>query len=242
MVDSAPRRGTETVSEVAPSHGVIRFDAFEVDFRKGEVRKHNFKIRLQDQPFRILQILLEHPGDLVTREEIQRRLWPADTFVDFEKGLNNAIRKLRDALGDSADEPRFIGSMTATGIGVRSEEVVSPVEVSAPARSRTLYRRLTIGAVMVLAFAVTLFGFDVGGVRERWSTRASSPVIHSLAVLPLQNLSNDPNQEYFSDGMTDALITDLAQIGSLKIISRTSTMQYKQTKKSLPEIARELNA
>jgi len=107
VVDSAPRRGTESVSEGVPSHGVIRFDAFEVDFRKGEVRKHNFRIRLQDQPFRILQILLEHPGELVTREEIQRRIWPADTFVDFEKGLNNAIRKLRDALGDSADEPRF---------------------------------------------------------------------------------------------------------------------------------------
>jgi TolB-like protein/DNA-binding winged helix-turn-helix (wHTH) protein len=240
------------VSEVAPSHGVIRFDAFEVDFRKGEVRKHNFRIRLQEQPFHILQILLEHPGELVTREEIQRRIWPADTFVDFEKGLNNAIRKLRDALGDSADEPRFIethsgrgysfiSAVTATNGASRTEEEASPVEMGVPARSRPLYRRLAFGAVVFLAFVATLFGFNIGGVREYWFTRASSPVIHSLAVLPLQNLSSDPNQEYFSDGMTDALITDLAQIGSLKIISRTSTMQYKQTKKSLPEIARELN-
>jgi TolB-like protein/DNA-binding winged helix-turn-helix (wHTH) protein/Tfp pilus assembly protein PilF len=235
-----------------PHSEPIRFDTFEVDFRKGEVRKHNFRIRLQDQPFRILQILLEHPGELVTREEIQRRIWPADTFVDFEKGLNNAIRKLRDALGDSAEEPRFIethsrrgyrfiASVTATNIASRTEEAASPVEVSVPARSRPLYRRLGFGAVVFLAFVATLFGFDVGGVREHWLTRASSPVIHSLAVLPLANLSNDPNQEYFSDGMTDALITDLAQIGSLKVISRTSTIQYKQTKKTLPEIARELN-
>jgi TolB-like protein/DNA-binding winged helix-turn-helix (wHTH) protein/Flp pilus assembly protein TadD len=240
------------VSEVAPSLGVVRFGAFEVDLRKGEVRKHNFRLRLQDQPFRILQILLEHPGELVTREEIQRRIWPADTFVDFEKGLNNAIRKLRDALGDSAEEPRFIethsgrgysfiGAVTATNGASQKGKAVSPVEVSVPAPSRSLYRRLAVGAVVLLAFVATLFGFDVGGVREHWLTRASSPVIHSLAVLPLQNLSNDPDQEYFSDGMTDALITDLAQIASVRVISRTSSMQYKQTKKSLPEIARELN-
>jgi TolB-like protein/DNA-binding winged helix-turn-helix (wHTH) protein/tetratricopeptide (TPR) repeat protein len=240
------------VSEVAPSRGSVCFGAFEVDFRKGEVRKHGYRLRLQDQPFRILQILLEHPGELVTREEIQRRIWPADTFVDFEKGLNNAIRKLRDALGDSTEEPRFIetysgrgycfiASITPTNGASRIEEAVSPVEVSVPAPSRPLYRRLAVGAVVLLAFVATLFGFDIGGVREHWLTRASSPVIRSLAVLPLANLSNDPNQEYFSDGMTDALITDLAQIGSLKVISRTSTIQYKQTKKTLPEIARELN-
>jgi TolB-like protein/DNA-binding winged helix-turn-helix (wHTH) protein len=240
------------VNEVASSHGVVRFGAFEVDLRGGEVRKHGFRIRLQDQPFRILQILLEHPGELVTREEIQRQIWPADTFVDFEKGLNNAVKKLRDALGDSAEQPRFIetqarrgyrfiGSATGTNGAGRKEEAGSPSEVDVPARSRALYRRIVIGGILLLAFVATLFGFDVGGVRERWLTRASSTAIHSLAVLPLANLSNDPNQEYFSDGMTDALITDLAQIGSVKVISRTSSMQYKQTKKSLPEIARELN-
>jgi TolB-like protein/DNA-binding winged helix-turn-helix (wHTH) protein/tetratricopeptide (TPR) repeat protein len=240
------------VKQVAPSHEVVRFSAFEVDFRKGEVCKHGFRIRLQDQPFHILQILLERPGELITREELQRQIWPADTFVDFEKGLNNAIKKLRDALGDSAEQPRFIethsrrgyrfiGSVTATNGAGQKEDAASAGEVGAPARSRALYRRLVIGGVLFLAFVATLFGFDIGGVRERWLTRASSPAIHSLAVIPLANLSNDPNQEYFSDGMTDALITDLAQIGSLKVISRTSSMQYKQTKKSLSEIARELN-
>jgi TolB-like protein/DNA-binding winged helix-turn-helix (wHTH) protein len=240
------------VREVAPLHGVVRFNAFEVDLSNGEVRKHGFRIRLQAQPFHVLQILLEHPGELVTREELQRQIWPADTFVDFEKGLNNAIKKLRDALGDSAEQPRFIetqarhgyrfvGSVTAGNGTGRKEEAASTGEVAAPARSRALYRRLVIGGVLFLGFVATLFGFDIGGVRERWLTRASSPAIHSLAVIPLANLSNDPNQEYFSDGMTDALITDLAQIGSVKVISRTSSMQYKQTKKSLPEIARELN-
>jgi len=240
------------VREVAPSHGVVRFSAFEVDFRKGEVRKHGFKIRLQAQPFHILQILLERPGELVTREELQRQVWPADTFVDFEKGLNNAIKKLRDALGDSAEQPRFIetqarrgyrfiGSVTSTNEAGRTEAGASSGEVGAPARSRALYRRLVISGVLFVALVATLFGFDIGGVRERWLTRASSPAIHSLAVIPLANLSNDPNQEYFSDGMTDALITDLAQLGSLRVISRTSSMRYKQTKKSLPEIARELN-
>jgi TolB-like protein/DNA-binding winged helix-turn-helix (wHTH) protein/tetratricopeptide (TPR) repeat protein len=234
------------VNEVAPSHGVVRFSAFEVDFRKGEVRKHGFKIRLQDQPFHILQILLKRPGELVTREELQRQVWPADTFVDFEKGLNNAIKKLRDALGDSAEQPRFIETQARRGyrfIGsvTSTNAAASTGEVGAPARSRALYRRLVIGGILFLALVAALFGFDIGGVRERWLTRASSPAIHSLAVIPLVNLSNDPNQEYFSDGMTDALITDLAQIASLKVISRTSIMRYKKTDKSLSEIARELN-
>jgi TolB-like protein/DNA-binding winged helix-turn-helix (wHTH) protein len=240
------------VNDVSSSHGVIHFGAFEVDLHGGEVRKHGFRIRLQDQPFHILQILLEHPGELVTREEIQRQIWPADTFVDFEKGLNNAIKKLRDALGDSAEQPRFIetqarrgyrfiGSVTVANGAGRKEDAASTGEFGGSSRSRALYRRLAISLVVFAGLLSTLFGFDIAGVRERWLTRASSSAIHSLAVLPLANLSNDPNQEYFSDGMTDALITDLAQIGSVKVISRTSSMQYKQTKKSLPEIAHELN-
>jgi len=240
------------VSEVASAHGVVHFDAFEVDFRKGEVRKCGFRIRLQAQPFHILQVLLEHPGELVSREELHRQIWPADTFVDFEKGLNNAIRKLRDALGDSAEQSRFIETQARRGyrfIGLVTEintaeptQVVNlPDEREAPAHSRLFNGDLAKGAVLFLGLVAILFGLDVGGLRQRLLVKASSPVIHSLAVLPLANLSNDSNQEYFSDGMTDALITDLAQVGSLKVISRTSSMQYKQTKKSLPEIARELS-
>src|ERR1700686_4106405 len=103
------------MEKVCPSQETIRFGGFEVDLRIGEVRKHGFKIRLQDQPFHILQILLEHPGELVSREELQRQVWPADTFVDFEKGLNNAVKKLRDALGDSPEHPRFIETLSKRG-------------------------------------------------------------------------------------------------------------------------------
>jgi DNA-binding winged helix-turn-helix (wHTH) protein len=192
------RQVPQSVSEVAPSRGVVRFDAFEVDFRNGEVRKHGFKIRLQDQPFHILQILLEHPGELVSREELQRQIWSPDTFVDFEKGLNNAIKKLRDALGDLAEQPRFIethsrrgyrfvGSVTAANGAGRIQDGTSTGEVGVPTRSRPLYRRRGIGAVLFLAVVATLLGLDVGGVRQRWLIRASSPVIHSLAVLPLAN-------------------------------------------------------
>jgi len=240
------------VNNLPPPHAIIRFGVFELDSAKRELHKQGFKVRLQEQPFQVLQILLEHLGEVVTRQELQRRIWPSDTFVDFDRGLYNAIKKLREALGDSAESPRFIqtlsrrgyrfiGSVTGVNGTSRTEEGASTEEARVPARSRPLYRRLAIGAVLFLAIVATLFGFDVGGVRQRWLTRASTPAIHSLAVLPLQNLSGDPAQEYFSDGMTDALITDLAQIASLKVISRTSTVQYKQTKKTLPEIARELN-
>ena len=244
--------GYAVVKEVAPSDRIVRFGAFEVDFRNGDVRKYGLRIRLQSQPFHVLQVLLERPGELVTREELQRQIWPADTFVDFEKGLNNAIKRLRDALGDSADQPRyiethsrrgyrFIGSVTATNGAGRAVEKASMGEAVVPRRSRPRYRRLAAGAALFLAFVATLFWLGVGGVKDRWLIRPSSPVIHSLAVLPLTNLSNDPNQEYFADGMTDALITDLAQIASLKVISRTSVMRYKKSSQPLPEIASELN-
>jgi len=234
------------------SHLVVRFSEFEADFRNGELRKNGSRIKLQDQPFRILQILLQHPGDLVTREDLQRQIWPSDTFVDFEKGLNNAIKRLRDALGDSAEQPqfietypkrgyRFIAAVAAPDVAPRPEEAGVRGEVPEPAGSKVHTRRLAIGAAFSLALVGIFFGFNVGGVRDRLLARDSAPQIQSLAVLPLQNLSGDSTQEYFSDGLTDTLITNLAQIGSLRVISRTSSMQYKQTKKSLPEIARELN-
>src|SRR5262250_2134241 len=92
-----------------------RFGAFEVHLRSGQLYKHGIRLRLQDQPFQVLALLLEHPGELVTREELREKLWPADCFVDFDTGLNNAIKKLRDALGDSAEEPRYIETMPRRG-------------------------------------------------------------------------------------------------------------------------------
>jgi len=171
---------------------MMRFGAFEVDLRAGELRKHGIRIKLQDQPFHILQILLEHRGEVVTREELQRQIWPADTFVDFDRGLNNAVKRLREALGDSAENPRLI---------------------------ETLARR---------------------GYRFIGSLEVKPRGIESLAVLPLENLSGDPEQEYFADGLTEALITNLAKISALHVVSRTSAMKYKGVHKSLREIGRDL--
>jgi TolB-like protein/Flp pilus assembly protein TadD len=175
------------------TRGRIRFDVFEADLRAGELRKQDVKVRLQEQPFQILQMLLEHPGEVVTRDELQKRIWPTDTFVDFEQGLYNAIKRLREALGDSPETPRYIETLPRKG-----------------------YRFI--------------------------GTLAASPRrIESLAVLPLENLSGDPEQDYFAEGMTESLITSLAKIGALRVTSRTSAMRYKKTDKSLPQIARELN-
>src|SRR5438445_10084124 len=175
-----------------PSRGAVRFGVFEVDLRVGELRKKGIKIKLQDQPFQILQILLERSGEVVTREELRGRIWPADTFVDFDQGLNNAIKRLRESLSDSPDNPRFIETVPRHG-----------------------YR----------------FIGNLGATTGR---------IKSLAVLPLENLSRDPEQEYFAEGMTEALITTLAKIGELRVVSRTSAMQYKGVHKPVREIAQEL--
>jgi len=234
---------------------VVRFGVFEADLRSVELRKQGVKVKLQEQPFQILRILLEHPGEVVTREELQRKIWPVDTFVDFDHGLNNAIRRLREALGDTADTPRFIETLPKRGYrfigpvnGKGSAGVVPVQDVPPVIRPATVHRRwrrtlaasLLVGAGVALVLAVALS--SVSGKLGRWlPVRSSSSPIHSLAVLPLRNLSGDPAQEYFADGMTEELITEVSRVSSLKVISSTSVMRYKKTDKSLPEIGRELN-
>lgn len=231
---------------------ILKFGVFEVDFAAGELRKSGMRQNLSGQPFEVLRILLEHPQEVVTREELRRHLWPDNTFVDYDLALKRVINRLREALGDSADNPRFVETIPRKGYrfiapvsanGVERNVAESPVEHAVAgglpsSRTHELRVVLGLGAVVILL----VVGFTVSRFRRPRPTPGAASQIHSLAVLPLQNLSADPAQEYFSDGMTDALITDLAQIGSVKVISRTSSMQYKQTKKSLPEIARELNA
>lgn len=246
------------VQETSPSRGAIRFSSFEVDVRAGELRKHGHRIRLQDQPFRVLQILLEHPGEVVAREELQRQIWPSDTFVDFDRGLNNAVKRLREALADSAEQPRyietipkrgyrFIAPVTANGNGVNEERAAAPpTEVAKHAEkqvfgSRGLHKAIYAITAATVLLLLLLLSLRLEGFRDRVLGKPVAASIRSIAVLPLQNLSVDPNQEYLADGMTEELITDLAQIGSLKVISRTSTKRYRNTSKSLPEIARELN-
>jgi TolB-like protein/DNA-binding winged helix-turn-helix (wHTH) protein len=241
------------VKDARPSRAAIRFGVFELDLESGELRRQGLKVRLQEQPFQILQILLEHPGKVVTREELQQRIWSADTFVDFDQGLYNATKKLREALGDSADSPRyvetlsrrgyrFIGAVNGNGSATLAAAEVPPTSQTVDTRASR--RRLQLGIALGLgagALIAAVLSVMPAKIWWRLAGKNTVPQIRSLAVLPLQNLSDYTAQEYFSDGMTDALITDLAQIGSLKVISRTSSMQYKQTKKSLPEIARELS-
>src|SRR5215469_11632285 len=249
-----------------PTFGCFRFGVFEINLNAGELRKHGIKIKLCNQPFQVLTILLEHPGEVVTREELKSRLWPSETFVDFDLGLNSAVKKLRDALGDSAEIPRyvetvprrgyrFIGPLNnaATSEAVPLSVLPGPVveEQSSTANKRVVtesqgvpgkHRRWTLWAAAVVAgLFVLLAVLNAGRWRKKLLARATPIHIRSIAVLPLENLSGDAGQEYFADGMTDAPVTDLAQISSLKVISRTSVMQYKGTRKSLPEIARELN-
>jgi TolB-like protein/DNA-binding winged helix-turn-helix (wHTH) protein/Tfp pilus assembly protein PilF len=245
------------MSEKQQVAGRLRFGVFELDLRSGELRKHGLLLRLQEQPFQVLTMLVENSGELVTREDLQKKLWPANTFVDFDHGLNKAINKIRDALGDSAESPRFVETVArrgyrflaevrvAHGIPVHSEPV-APLHPSTGTRPRlplesdtrenhlsSLAWKILVPVLLVLiaAFAAWKFHFR----------NSPSPNIRSLAVLPLESLSADASQDYFAEGMTDELITDLSQISALRVISRTSVMPYKHAGKSLPQIARELD-
>ena len=237
-----------------PPPRTIRFGAFELDVRSGELRKQGHKIRLEGQPVHILICLLENPGELVTREELHRRLWPADTYVNFEHGLNAAVKRLRRALNDSADNPRFVETLPRRGYRflapvqvVDAGEDVPTMNEVAPAETMPAARDLSEAKDIRRAPTWKRFGLAlllVAGIYTVWMLRpknSRSPAIRSLAVLPLENLSHDPSQDYFADGMTDELITELGQISGLRVISRTSVMTYKGARKSLPQIARELN-
>jgi TolB-like protein len=202
------------------------------------------KIRLQGQPVEILVMLLEQPGATITREELQKKLWPADTFVDFEQGLNNAMNRLRVALDDDAESPHFIETVPRRGyrfIGsTNGSQQVPATDAKPGSRLRTGLRVAALGALVVMAMAAVHVGLNVRGWRDRLFTGLPRPQIQALAVLPLTNLSGDPEQEYFADGMTEALITELGKVSGPRVISRQSVMQYKSSKKSLREIAGEL--
>lgn len=190
--------------EPATSPPTLKFGPYLVDFRSGELRKNGSRIRLQEKPLRVLALLAERQGELITREELKKHLWPDDTFVEFEAGLNTAVSKLRDALSDDAGKPRYIETIPRRGY-----RLLVPVTASDG--------RLTSG-----------------------SAPAEDSGVHSVAVLPFENLSGDSSQDYLADGMTDTLITALSKTSTLRVISRTSVMQYQNARRPLPEIAREL--
>jgi TolB-like protein/DNA-binding winged helix-turn-helix (wHTH) protein len=250
----------------------VRFGVFEIDLHAGELRKKGIRMKLQGQPFLLLITLLKQRGELVTREELRRTLWPGDTFIDFDHSLGTGINKLREVLGDSAANPRFIETLPRKGYRfIAPIEAVGasedpPVVSESPPAEQALTTRVAVGAGdHNQVDQVDLPKKAAPGERQRWqpawkiaclallllsaifiiwilhSGTYPPPSIRSLAVLPLENLSGDASQDYFSDGMTDELITELGQFNELLVISRTSAMIYKGARKPLPQIARELN-
>jgi TolB-like protein/DNA-binding winged helix-turn-helix (wHTH) protein len=248
---------------------VVKFAEFELDCNRYQLLRAGRRIKLEKLPMELLILLLEKEGHLVTREEIVDRLWGPDVFLDTEHGINTAIRKIRNVLRDDPERPRFVQTVTGKGYRfvapfnliarergngnyngtelVPRDTTQTQTDLLVPSslpqshhRVRGLLRKAAMVLVGAIGIAAILVGLNVRGLRQRLFAHAGEPRIHSLAVLPLENLSGDPAQEYFADGMTDELITMLARNSGLRVISRTSAMQYQKVHRPLPDIAREL--
>lgn len=197
------------------AHSIVRFGDFELDFRAAELRQRDRRVRLQDQPFQILVELLEHPGRVVLRETIRKKLWPDNTMVEFDQSINAAVKRLRDALQDSAESPRYIETVARRGYRFIASVSPQPEKVEQP-------------GVAPLAPAAV------------WPMEGSPPQNASIAVLPFTNMSGDPENEYFSDGLTEELINELAHAPGLKVIARTSAFAFKGKQEDIRSIARTL--
>lgn len=254
---------------------IIRFGLYELDLSAGQVSKRGHRIRLQEQPFQVLALLLERRGELVSREELRKKLWNDDTFVDFDHSLNAAVMRLREALSDSSENPRFIetvpkrgyrfiapveGVMPAIeaepGVGPAASDKITAEDGSPRAPSavssqaveskaiatgrRSLLKQRILYAVLALTSSALIFLLVERQYDKVSASRYANQPIKSVVVLPLDNLTGDKDQEYFADGMTDDLIANLAQIRSLRVISRSTAMAYKGSHKPLPQIAVEL--
>jgi len=243
----------------------FHFGTFEVDLRLRELRKQGLKVKLQDKPLMMLALLLEQAGEIVTREDLRRRLWPSDTFVDFDANLNTTLNKLRRALGDSADNPRFIETLPRHGY-----RFIAPVEAVAtgteppvaatgtsPPQATSLVSALSpkrqglwgpgpwmrshaapTWAIMLAVMAAVLLIIRWAVVHQSRPSTGKT----MLLVLPFEDLSGDSGQEYFADGLTDEIITELGHLRPerLGVIARTSSMQFKHTRKPLRDIARDV--
>lgn len=245
--------------ESSASRRIFRFGPFEFHGQGCELRKHGLRIKVTGQPISVLAMLLERPGEVVTREDLQKQLWPEGTYVDFEHSLNAAVKRLRQALGDSADSPRFIETVARNGyrfiapLGERIDDLAEPAgqqhadEPESAPQAKDAAKWLGFLAfphVMagVLLLPIIIVGLLIGLHESRPTHTGSGGPIRSLAVLPLANLSGDPDEEYFVEGMADSLRQHLEVISALRVISRTSSMYYRGSGKPLPEIARQLNA
>ena len=255
--DNSPRSKADNPEVAARRY---QFGVFEVDATNGEFRKQGSKIKLHEKPFRLLILLLEHAGMIVTREDVRRGLWPADTFVDFDANLKTTLSKLRQVLGDSADTPlyietiprrgyRFLAPLVTLTSDRASAEPATPEGTSKSLGSPTVPRR-TLGSPLsswravsstILALALVVASIYAFRGKLRPALKPVSGRI-VLVVLPFDNLSGDPAQDYFSDGLTDEMITLLGRQYSprVAVIARTSAMRYRGTRTPLPQIAREL--
>jgi TolB-like protein/DNA-binding winged helix-turn-helix (wHTH) protein len=222
---------------------VLRFGVFQVDIRAGELHKNGVKLKLQEQPFQVLCLLLEHPGELVSREELRCRLWPADTFVDFDHGLNAAVKRLRDALGDDPDSPRFVETVPRRGYRFIDQSVASALEVSKTHPTSSAEDLVTGIKQHKLAAVVALLVIAAGlvGLAAYLHVRNTEVPIGSIAVLPFVNPDNDPNIEYLSDGIPESIINSLSQLPNLKVMSRNSVFHYKGKDRDAQAVAKEMN-
>jgi TolB-like protein/DNA-binding winged helix-turn-helix (wHTH) protein/Tfp pilus assembly protein PilF len=242
------------MGQSADPHRILCFGDFQVDIVSGELRRQGLKIRLQDQPFRLLALLLDRAGDVVTREKVRETLWAADTYVDFDHSLNTAVRKLREALGDSAEAPRYVETIARRGYRfiapvaplptvhvVNSAAAAVPSLLPSPAARRSSStRRLLILAIVVVICAAAIVAYWVG--RDGPTTQSGRKF--TLAVLPFDNLSGDPEQEYLSDGLTEEMITQLGRLEPhrLRVLARSSTWKYKRADRDIGRLRRELGA
>ncbi len=238
-----------------PDSTRVRFGEFEVNLRTGEVRKRGIRLRMAEQPFQVLASLLAKPGELVTREELREKLWPDGTFGDFDHGVTKAVNRIREVLGDSAESPlfvetvprrgyRFVGAAEfLNGTGSVADAASPSTDPVRPDLAANLPPRptkhLSLWTFTVIASVIILAAAGIWAARH-WGGSGPSNRIRTVAVLPLQNLSHDPQEEYFADGMTDELIYTLAKVGALRVTSRASVLQFKGTKKPMPEIANQL--
>lgn len=228
-------------------------DDFELNLRAYELRRAGQIVKLEPTPFEILVFLVEERGNLVGRQQIAERIWGKGVFLDTDNGINGAIRKIRQVLDDDPENPRFIQTVTGKGYrfiapALEAEETRALHLLELPPQppaadvpdtvSRTNFKRIL--ALSLIIVIVTGLALWIVPSLSR-SKGVAATTIHSIAVLPLDNLSGDPSQDYFANAMTDELITDLAKVAGLRVTSRTTVTLYKHTSKSLPQIARELN-
>ena len=244
-------------------HQPCQFGPFEADFQSGELRKHGIRLRVQTLPLRLLALLIEHRNRVVTRQELHQTFWPGRTEGEFDDSLNAVVKKLRDVLGDDAGKPLYVETVPRRGY-----RFVAPVTIASPAKDAPAATQpasapthandkrsddsdhsnagrplrgwspaaLAAAATSVLLCFLALWSYTTQRARQK----ASDEPIHSIAVLPFENLSGDPSQDYFVDGLTEAVTTDLAQIGSIRVTSGTSAMEYRAARKPFGQIRREL--